>query len=50
MQISVRADIKSTKRGIFQQTTPKLTKSWLNQFWIPIPHVPVTLQYEETSI
>ena len=44
MKISVHADMKSTKRGIFQQKTPKITQSWSNQFWIPIANVSVTLQ------
>ena len=49
MQILVYADMKSTKRGIFQQKTPKKNQSWSNQFWIPIANVSVTLQCEKTS-
>ena len=44
MQISVHADMKSAKRGIFQQQTSKITQSWSNQFCIPIANVSVTLQ------
>ena len=50
MQILVQADIKSPKPGVFQQKSPRITQAWSNQFWIPIAHVSVTLQYEETSI
>ena len=50
LQISVHADIKTTKRGISQQKTPTLTQSWSNQFWNPIANISVTLQYEKTSI
>ena len=49
MQISVHADMKSTKRGIIQQKTPKKTQSLSNQFWIPHANVSVTLQCEKTS-
>ena len=48
MQSLVHADMKSTKRSIFKQKTPKLTQSWSNQFWIPIANVSVTLQYDKT--
>ena len=46
MQILVNADIKSTKRGIFQQKTSKITQSWSKQFWIPTANISLTLQYE----
>ena len=45
MQISVHADMNSTKRGISQRKTPKITQSCSNQFSIPNANVPVTLQF-----
>ena len=40
-QISVDADMKSTKRDVFQQKTTKMFQSWSNHFWKPIAKVSV---------
>ena len=49
MKISVQADMRSKKWGIFHQKTPKSTHLKSIQFWNPIAKVSVTLQYEKTS-
>ena len=47
MHTSVHAYMKSTKRGIFLQETPKKDQSGSNHFWIPISNVSVTPYYEK---
>ena len=50
LQILVHTDMKSTKKVIFQQKTPKSIHSWSNRFWNPIANVSVKVQLEKNPI
>ena len=50
MQISVHADMKSTKETIFEQKTPNSIHLWPNHFWNPIADASIKVQHEKTSI
>ena len=44
LQTSVHTDMKSTRKAISQQKTPKSIHSWSNHFWNPIANVSVKTQ------
>ena len=47
--ISIHTDMKSTKRGIIRQETPKSIQYWSNHFWNPIAIFYVKEQHDKIS-
>ena len=48
LQILVHVDMKTTKRSIFWQKTPKSIHPCSNQFWNPVANVSLKVQPEQT--